>query len=131
MEVAIIYTVLKEIVQYFKNKKDIKPNKRLIVHLVLNIIRLNEATRNHIAHSEGNFVRSATLSNGYIALKEEMERYNPVLGDVFPAELLDMLGSKAIFWDRPQTFVENQPLRTLIPTLQEIDELCEELLNEI
>jgi hypothetical protein len=131
MEVTLIYTVLKDIVKYIKNKKDNTPNKKLIIHLVLNIIRLNEATRNHIAHSEGNFVRSATLSQGYIALKEEMERYNPVLGDLFPAELLDMLGSKAIFWDRTQTFLENQPLRALIPTLNEIDDLCEELLNEL
>ena len=131
MEVTLIYTVLKDIVKYFKLKKDNTPNKRLKVLLVLNIIRLNEATRNHIAHSECNFVKSVALSKGYIALKEEMECYNPVLGDVFPAELLDMLGSKAIFWDRPQTFVENQPLRALIPTLKEIDDLCEELLNEL
>ncbi len=99
--------------------------------MILRILRLNEATRNHIVNSDGDFIRSKTLCNGYIGLKEEIEVINPILGNVIPADLLEMLGQKAIFWDKPQTFVENQPLLNLIPTLQEIDELCEELLNEI
>jgi hypothetical protein len=135
MEVTIIYTVLKDLIKLIKprkgNQNQAQRNRRAIIRLILRILRLNEATRNHIANSDGDFVRSQTLSNGYIALKQEMEDVNPILGDVFPEELLDMLGRKAMFWDSPQTFVENQPLRSLIPTLQEIDELCEELLYEL
>ena len=131
MEVRLIYTLLKDILKYFRSRDNNHKEKIAIIHLVLNIIRLNEATRNHIAYSDGNFVRSASLSQNYLTLKEELERYNPILGGVFPADLLDMLGSKAIFWDRPQTFDHNQPLLGLIPTLDELDELCEQLLYKL
>lgn len=129
----LLYVIVKDILKELKERFGLwrrlnREDKVFLIGFLLDVIRVNAATRHYIRENEGVFKGSDDIKNQFLALHEKMINANKLVKDLFPDHLLEWLKEKSIFWNKPEVYSQHPSLLATVPTLDEIDEACEEII---
>ena len=125
---VIVKDLVKDLIERFSQKRLTKRQKEFVIDVVLDIIRMNATTRHYIQENGGVFRGSVEIKNQFLRLHEKMNNANRIAEDLFPEQLLDGMLMKSNFWDIPEVYSQHPALLANVPTLDEIDEACEEII---
>jgi hypothetical protein len=60
-----------------------------------------------------------------------MNNANHLVDDLFPDQLLELMLMKSNFWDLPEVYSQHPTLLATVPTLEEIDNACKQIILNI
>lgn len=129
----LLYVIVKDILKELKERFGLwrrltREQKEFLIGVLLDVIRVNAATRHYIRENEGVFKGSDDIKNQFLALHEKMINANQLVNDLFPLELVNGMRDKAFFWNIPEVYSQHPSLLATVPTLDEIDEACKEII---
>ena len=129
----LLYVIVKDILKELKERFGLwrrltREQKEFLIGVLLDVIRVNAATRHYIRENEGVFKGSDDIKNQFLALHEKMINANQLVNDLFPLELVNGMRDKAFFWNIPEVYSQHPALLATVPTLDEIDTACEEII---
>jgi hypothetical protein len=132
----LLYTIVKDLVKTVIEKLRILRRldihqKEFLINVLLDVVRVNAATRHYIQENGGIFRGSQVIKNQFLHLHEKMSNANLLVNDLFPEHLLGWMRDKSIFWDQPEVYSQHPTLLATIPTLDEIDEACKEIILKL
>jgi hypothetical protein len=128
---VIVKDLVRDLIERLSQKKLTKRQKEFLIDVLLDIIRVNATTRHYIRENGVMFRGSVEIKNQFIHLHEKMYNANRLVDDLFPMQLVEGMLMKSNFWDIPEFYYESESLLASVPTLDEIDTICEELLMTI
>jgi hypothetical protein len=129
----LLYVIVKDILKELKERFGLwrrlnREHKVFLIGVLLDVIRVNAATRHYIRENEGVFKGSDDIKNQFLALHEKMINANQLVNDLFPLELVNGMRDKAFFWEKPEVYSQHPSLLATVPTLDEIDEVCQDII---
>lgn len=131
----LLYVIVKDIVEILINinrgRRLTENQKDFLIDVLLDIIRVNATTRHYIQENGGVFRGSVEIKNQFLRLHEKMNNANRIAEDLFPKQLLDGMLMKSNFWDIPEVYSQHPTLLATVPTLEEIDKLCKEIIMNL
>ena len=129
----LLYVIVKDILKELKERFGLwrrlnREHKVFLIGVLLDVIRVNAATRHYIRENEGVFRGSEDIKNQFLNLHEKMNNANLLMDDLFPSQLVEGMLMKSYFWDLPEVYSQHPSLLATVPTLDEIDEACQEII---
>jgi hypothetical protein len=128
---VIIKDLVKDLIERYSQKRLTKRQKEFVIDVLLDIIRVNATTRHYIQENGGVFRGSVEIKNQFLRLHEKMNNANRIVEDLFPDQLLELMLMKSNFWDIPEFYYESESLLATVPTLEEIDNACKQIILNI
>ncbi len=131
----LLYVIVKDIVEILINinrgRRLTENQNEFLIDVLLDIITVNATTRHYIQENGGVFRGSLEIKNQFLRLHEKMNNANRIAEDLFPEQLLELMLMKSNFWDIPEFYYESESLLATVPTLDEIDNACKQILLNI
>jgi len=128
---VIVKDLVKDIIERIWQRKLTKRQKDFLIDVLLDIVRVNATTRHYIQENEGVFRGSVEIKNQFLRLHEKMNNANHLVDDLFPDQLLELMLMKSNFWDIPEVYSQHPTLLATVPTLEEIDNACKQIILNI
>ena len=129
----LLYVIVKDIVKDLKERfgswrRLTREHKEYLIGVLIDVIRVNAATRHYIRENEGVFKGSDDIKNQFLALHVKMIDANQLVNNLFPLELVNGMRDKAFFWNIPEVYSQHPTLLATVPTLDDIDNSCKEII---
>jgi hypothetical protein len=125
---VIVKDLVKDIIERIRRRRLTENQKDFLVDVLLDVIRVNATTRHYIQENRGVFRGSVEIKNQFLHLHEKMNNANRIADDLFPEQLLDGMLMKSNFWDIPEVYSQHPTLLATVPTLDDIDNSCKEII---
>jgi hypothetical protein len=131
----LLYVIVKDLVENLISinwrRRLTENQKDFLMDVLLDIVRVNATTRHYIQENEGVFRGSVEIKNQFLNLHDKMTNANRLVDDLFPEQLLDGMLMKSNFWDIPEVYSKHPTLLATVPTLDEIDNACKQIILNI
>jgi hypothetical protein len=128
---VIVKELVKDLIERVSQKRLTKRQKEFVLDILLDIIRVNATTRHYIQENGSVFRGSVEIKNQFLRLHEKMKYANRLVNELFPEQLLELMLMKSNFWDIPEVYSQHPTLLATVPTLEEIDNACKQIILNI